>query len=282
MSDARHGPGVRPRAASIRPPGSMPMFLAKFLPAPLRMWLLIWLTLSPLAGLPVRAATQWPDQAPAWGPRIFLSGATVARAKGLALDAALSKRWHVADSGRDHVVFETPLDEPAAIGPLGLEPPDQTLLRIRTDFEQTVTGVQVSLQAVEIWYAGSYDEWSADVTRPYHRNLSNALASLQRQWQELDGSAAAGSAPWPPMPSGLKPSLHPSAHPGPDDAEAFDAPVGIWAYHAERHAAAQGCRVDDRGAVLLSGDADSELHRVHCARGALMVRCNRLECTIAR
>lgn len=116
-------------------------------------------------------------------PGVFLEGATVARAKALALDAAMLKGWYVAGSGPDHSQFETVLEEPAAAGPMdGRVPPERTLLRIRADFIATPAGVNAYLQAQEVWWQGESGEWVADVTDIYRANLLRALESLQRQW----------------------------------------------------------------------------------------------------
>ncbi len=122
--------------------------------------------------------------APGDRPGIFLEGASVPRAKGLALDAALIKGWHVVETERNHVIFETILEEPASIGPPNAVAPDYTLLRIRADFVETPAGVNAYLYAEEIWYAGSSKEWSTDVTPQYRANLTNALSSLQSQWEK--------------------------------------------------------------------------------------------------
>ncbi|MCF7992674.1 MAG: hypothetical protein K9M02_19700, partial [Thiohalocapsa sp.] len=39
---------------------------------------------------------------------------------------------------------------------------------------------------------------------------------------------------------------------------------GLWAYYAEDYAREQGCRVGDRGAVLLQETVEYELHEVEC------------------
>lgn len=119
-------------------------------------------------------------------PGVFLKGATVPRAKALALDAAMLRGWHVAASGRDHSLFETILEEPASPGPLDDRlPPERTLLRIRADFIATPAGVNAYLRAEEVWWAGAIREWRTDVTEPYRANLMRALNSLERQWVEV-------------------------------------------------------------------------------------------------
>jgi len=123
--------------------------------------------------------------APGDRPGVLLEGATIARARALALDAALIKGWQVTESGRAHVIFETRLEQPASIGPPGALPPDQTTLRIRADFIATPAGVNTYLYAEEVWWPGSARQWIGDVTQRYRTNLMNALSSLQRQWTGL-------------------------------------------------------------------------------------------------
>jgi hypothetical protein len=290
------------------------------------------------------AATAAGDS-PGSRPGVFLQGATVPRAKALALDAALIKGWVLAQSARDHVIFETLLEEPAGIGPPNALPPDQTLLRIRADFIQTPAGVNAYLYAEEVWYAGSSKEWISDVTEPYRSNLRKALSSLQQQWtalaktrpgaggispdalsdraegqdEELDkglGAAAEGFTARPhsapkvrasPLPADNLPDHmatdqgRPNQEPTDQDETgqpstrarlqpvlsaqpaAMDYAVGIWAYHAEHYARGRGCVLGELGAILVSGNATSELHKVNCIDGSsLMVRCDRERCVGAR
>lgn len=248
-------------------------------------------------------------------PGIFLHGATVARAKGLALDAALVKGWQVARIGPNYVVFETILEEPASPGPPNAVMPDQTLLRIRADFVETPAGVNTYLQGEEVWYAGSPNEWSADVTAEYRTNLSNALSSLRTQWTRVaktrtsnapSGSTAAAPnqtvrvTPGPeagnpadtsprvrrlarPLPQAPPPALPPPPGPLPEQRIDIDVKVGTWAYYAEDFAVRRGCILGEIGAELISGDNASELHRVHCNGGSsVYVRCDREGCLGAR
>lgn len=247
-------------------------------------------------------------------PGIFLERASVPRAKGLALDAALIKGWHVVETERTHVIFETILEEPASMGPPSAVAPDHTLLRIRADFVETPAGVNAYLYAEEIWYAGSSKEWSTDVTPKYRANLTNALSSLQSQWEQTvrsrpakdasgqtsgtatraDGAASApaiatmqpkvrvapigtfSAAPAAPAPP-------PQRLPQPTRPPVVDIQVGTWAYHAEKLAIARGCTLNEIGAELISGDSASELHRVHCQDGtSVLVRCDREICVDAR
>lgn len=282
---------------------------------PLRLFLLAACVAGLSTAVPARAA------APGERPGIFLEGASVPRAKGLALDAALIKGWHVAVTERNHVIFETILEEPASVGPPNAVAPDYTLLRIRADFIQTPAGVNAYLYAEEIWYAGSSKEWSADVTPQYRSNLTNALSSLQSQWAKsvrggpslaptgppsdttIEPSAsdpamattqpkirvapiepAVDTAASPVIPTSPSPELPPPSPPRQEDAPAVVAvEVGTWAYHAEEFALASGCVLDEIGAELIAGDGASELHRVHCQNGtSVLVRCDRETCVNAR
>jgi hypothetical protein len=161
---------------------------------------------------------------PGTAPSVFLAGANLPRAKALALDAALIKGWRVAVSERDHVVFETRLDTPASAGPPDvtggrLAPPATTLLRIRADFSTTANGVVTALTAVEVWYAGTPREWTAEVTGQYRANLMNALESLRTQWAGLAPSVPAGHAGAAPSAPRTAPQ-HASPSTGPAPAAA--------------------------------------------------------------
>ena len=153
------------------------------------------LLLVVVCGVGVPEAAPWSADAPS----IFLGGASIPRAKALALDAALLKGWQVKASESDHVVFEILLDTPASAGPPDVvagraAPPAQTLLRIRADFTAGDSGVMTELRAEEIWYAGTPSEWRDDVTSPYRANLMNALQSLSAQWASIAPAAPADLA----------------------------------------------------------------------------------------
>jgi hypothetical protein len=267
------------------------------------------------------------EATPSTAPSVFLAGANLPRAKALALDAALIKGWRVAVSERDHVVFETRLDTPASAGPPDVTagrtaPPATTLLRIRADFSTTENGVVTALTAVEVWYAGTPREWTAEVTGQYRANLMNALESLRTQWAGLAPSAPAGragaapaaqrmspstgqapaaaaprtaitapvaaAAPVPAAPppaAGVpRPAVSPRRRPeGGVHPPPEDDPVGVWAYHAEEFASARGCELADRGAVLMQEMDGSELHEVYCRDGTrVAVRCDRVSCMDGR
>lgn len=249
--------------------------------------------------------------APGERPGVFLVGATVPRARALALDRALENGWHVAETGRGHAVFEIVLEEPAGRGPPNALPPAQTLLRIRADFIQTPAGVNAYLYAEEIWYPGTGKEWITDITAAYRSNLAQALASLQARWKGIareqprvvhvqpNGAAPVDSSRVPaadgdrwPTPA-ISADLEPRARSEQvsEDPEAVasaspvqtDVEVGTWAYDAEQLAARHGCTVDDRGAELLGVDQDGEVHRVTCrGGGAMLIRCDRERCGVGR
>ena len=244
-------------------------------------------------------------------PGIFLQGASVPRAKGLALDAALIRGWKVALSEPSFVVFETKLDQPASIGPPNALVPDQTLLRIRADFVQTPAGVNAYLYAEEVWYAGSPKEWIDNVTPQYRENLNNALSSLQSQWSEIaktttranpgssrpsnrsdnqPGAASAKVRVAPMLPARATATDRdppkqptPSLPARPKTPVMVDIEVGTWAYYAEQFAISRGCELSEIGAELISGNSADELHLVHCQDGSsLRVRCDREGCAGGR
>lgn len=257
----------------------------------------------------IAAAVQGETAAP---PSVLLVGANVPRAKALALDAALIKGWRVAVSERELVVFETRLETPASPGPPGVvlgnvAPPAQTLLRIQADFTATEGGVRTALRATEVWYAGTRQQWSTDVTSPYRDNLSNALRSLREQWAAIAPGAAARAAAAPgagdrpaaphafatparagasgrptgdiaaPAHAGQRASEPPRPDQPPSSLEHF--PVGVWAYHAEEFAVSRGCELGERGAELLREEDGAELHRIGCRDGTTMlIRCDPERC----
>ena len=250
-------------------------------------------------------------------PSVRLEGATVPRAKALALDAALLKGWKLARSGRDYAVFETPLDTPASPGPADARACETTLLRIFADFTEANGAVTATLRAEEVWRPFTPRAWSTDITDAYRRNLERALASLCRQWDQYAGTTqqsarssqqpkarpgAGSDQPQPLDPVTLRPRSPSSApptssssrsqqpapttgptQPAPAEDRFTREPVGIWAFDAERVARQRGCDLDDRGAVLLSDRAGIERHRVGCVdRGAMIVSCNRQRCWASR
>ncbi|TVQ92349.1 MAG: hypothetical protein EA400_03805 [Chromatiaceae bacterium] len=239
------------------------------------LWLCFWALFGPVSTRAEPAAAAAEAR-----PSIFLEGASVPRAKALALDAALIRGWQIADSGPAHSVFETWLEDPASPGPPGAVAPAQTLLRIRADFIATPAGVNAYLQAEEHWYPGTAEHWSDGVTARYRANLANALASLERQWRAVGRRGPAATASAPVLATDGSPAP-PSTRVEPESSrsEIVVIEVGLWAYYAEHYAIEQGCTLADLGAELVSDDGASELHRVHCLeRTSLLVRCNRLGC----
>jgi hypothetical protein len=217
-------------------------------------------------------------------------------------------------------LLDTPASAgPPGIASGELAPPDQTLLRIRADFSTIDNGVMTALRADEVWYAGTARAWTADVTAQYRGNLMNALSSLRAQWASLAPAAArapaagptprprrvlpqtplaveppaAAAAPSPTAPRSLPapsqtavPRLTPVPATPPAASAALasaDDPVGVWAYHAEQFAAAHGCTLADRGAVLVREADGVEMHQVYCQGGSsVLVRCDRASCLDGR
>jgi hypothetical protein len=254
-------------------------------------------------------------------PSVRLEGATVPRAKALALDAALLKGWRLAQSGRDFAVFETRLDSPASPGPADARAGETTLLRIYANFTEANGVVSATLRAEEVWRPFTPRAWATDITEAYRPNLERALASLRRQWDRFLSSAKPNARPSRqpqaglgigagqprpldpvtlrprPSPSAASPSERPQSQsrPGPVapriDPDRPAAPaqgfardlVGICAFDAERVARQRGCDLDDRGAILVSDEAGIELHRIGCLdRPDMLVRCSRQRCWAAR
>jgi hypothetical protein len=225
-------------------------------------------------------------------PSTRLTGATVPRAKALSLDAALARGWQLRDSGPDYAVFETPLDEPASTGPPDARRSERTHLRIRALFSAKDDGVEVSLRAEEVWRTETPKEWSAEITDRYRDPLQRALQSLNAQWRHFVGSGSgSGSGLGSGSDSdsmgageGLASATSKQRSTAPQTrAERASDQVGLWAFDAERLARAQGCALDNRGAVLVAHTPTSELHQVGClSRPSLMIRCDRLRCWLER
>ncbi len=234
------------------------------------------------------------NAAPGDRPGVFLEGASVARAKALAVGAARGKGWFVAETGKTHCVFEASLDEPAAQGPPNAIAPPNTLLRIRADFILQPAGVNAYLYAEEIWWPGSSREWVGEITGEYREHLANALTSLQRQWDHLRHRGAVGPAPREADEDVLprvrvEPSLGEqwpvAEQPGIESVtggEESEPALGLWAYYAEAFAQEQGCSIGDLGAVLIHADGAGETHLVDCEDGRrLSVFCDRQACRLA-
>ena len=239
-------------------------------------------------------------------PSVFLANASAARVKALALDTALLQGWTLLESRTDAILFATSLDQPASDGPPGATPPKTTQLRIHTQLEQTETGTLVSASAVEHWWPGTEQAWTEDVTRLYGDHLQRALRSLQQRWEQFNASSTALAASRPTPAASTERTTRSAAGPAPKPAtkpplapqpgrprqpherasswqDLDDAPIGLWAYYAERYAQSQGCLLHDRGAVLAQALQADEIHRVYCAnRAPVMVRCNQLDCRAAR
>lgn len=226
-------------------------------------------------------------------PSVFLPNASAARVKALALDTALIKGWTLVESSPQAVLFETRLDQPASEGPPGVTPPRTTQLLIRTQFDQTETGTLVSASAEEHWWPGTERAWSDVVTRRYSDNLQRALRSLQQRWERFADAAKPSTIPAPMSPAqpGPEPlstdarvvAPMPRAEPVPIEPSSDAAPVGLWAYYAERYARSLQCELDDRGAILIQTRQSDEIHRVFCVnRSPVMARCDRLGCGAPR
>jgi hypothetical protein len=254
---------------------------------------------------------------PPTAPSTLLEGATIPRAKAMALDAALLKGWHLADTGADYARFETPLDAPTSAGPPDARSGEPILLRIHAYFSPVQGGAMASLRAEEVWRAGSPHAWTRDITAAFRGHLERALSSLQAQWSRflaaqpgtlqrdikqtasfdqsairpLDPNAVqqgrhgqARSTPSPSanvsQPARSRPtSGTPRYQLPPSAAVQPPQPVGVWAYDAERLAQRLGCQLTDRGAILTANSGTVETHLVACSnRAAMRVRCDRQRC----
>ena len=196
----------------------------------------------------------------AGGPSIRLPGAHLDAVQRLAVEAGRRHGWSVIETNRGAAVFEKIASGPGPQPGAGIT----TLVRVRADFIRAGTDTLVQLRAEQIDALDARRQGTTDVTERYRDNLMRALRSLRARWQGRARTAPPPNEPTRPSPSDHQPRL------------------GTWAYYAERHAQERGCRLAEQGAVLLSANNETELHRVHCQSGrTIRVSCQHGECRAA-
>lgn len=193
-------------------------------------------------------------------PNLWLQGAEIETVRQLAMASASQRGWSIMPHTGTRIAFERSVAGSVA----DLPPGSQALLRITADLRSDQDHVVVTLQAQLIEGSGGLGERPRDVTSRYHEQLEKALSSLHDRWAS--------------SPMRRDPQAPDQATGGPDQVA-----LGTWAYYAERHAQAHGCQLGDTGAVLVSADSETELHRVNCRNGnSLWIRCHLGECLMAR
>lgn len=196
---------------------------------------------------------------------MLLFGATLSDARAFAVETAASRGWTIPSVTSTTAVFEQILDGDEAGGAV------QRLLRIFADFAEESAGVRVYLRAEEVDWPGTDSEAMTDVTGRYADNLTNALSSLRAKWDAQRSNPATPFSRHDPIDMGRL---------APDVSSAAAAPLGAWAYVAERYAQSRGCDLTDRPTQLESSSQGWERLRVFCRNGsAIRVQCRDGDCT---
>ena len=200
-------------------------------------------------------------------PGVLLFDAALSDARAFTVEIAASRGWSVPSVTSTTAVFEQILEGEDVDGVMVV----QRLLRIFADFAEESAGIRVSLRAEEIEHPATDAEWMTDVTGRYADNLTHALASLRAKW---DAQRAGPAKP---------PSAQNAINMGrlaPLTGPMTSAPVGTWAYAAERYAQSRGCELTERPTQLEANGQGWEHHRVFCRKGsAIRVQCRNGDCT---
>ncbi len=133
-------------------------------------------------------------------PRIFLAGAEVQQAKSLAMGAAVTKGWKIADAAGDKLLVRRPLSATTAEAIAG-EPVSTAAVEVKTAFDKRRAGVDVIVAAAmvadKITGKGEKSTVRIDVTDGYRNELNLSLDKLQRSWEKNRWRIAAAMQPIP-------------------------------------------------------------------------------------
>jgi hypothetical protein len=117
-------------------------------------------------------------------PHVFLSGANIENAKSVAMGAAATNGWKIADSSGNRLLLRRTLEtapDPRVIGAQvpGSKPP---LVQVEAGFFPRPNGVEVTVGADLITNRGTEEEHARDFTQADRKNLMHSLASLEKAW----------------------------------------------------------------------------------------------------
>jgi len=142
-------------------------------------------------------------------PQVFLAGANIEQAKGLAMGSAVSKGWGVASSSDSTLVLERQLNEAAAesVAPGLSRAPTPPRVQVTSDFYQRDGGVDVVLSATVVAADPEKGESRQDFTETYRDDLERSLASLHSTWSRSRGVVASAA---PPIPASTEVPLTPN------------------------------------------------------------------------
>jgi len=131
-------------------------------------------------------------------PQVFLPGANVEQAKGVAMGSAVTKGWEIAKtSSGQTLVLERRLNAASADAlvpgsSLGTTPPR---IQVETNFFPRGQGVDVVVGATLVSSGGKEGEQRQDVTESYRPDLERSLASLSSAWSRSGGQVASATPP---------------------------------------------------------------------------------------
>jgi hypothetical protein len=132
-------------------------------------------------------------------PQVFLPGADLEQAKGVAMGSAVSKGWRVAGESDNVLVLERELNEAVAesVAPgasLATTPPR---VQVKSDFFPRDGGVDVVVSADVVSSDGEGGEKRQDYTEAYRPDLERSLTSLRATWSKSRGRVASATPPLP-------------------------------------------------------------------------------------
>jgi hypothetical protein len=131
-------------------------------------------------------------------PQMAFPGATRAEVKSLAMGAARSRAWNIAESNDDRLVVQRPLDvgSPAMrdLGSTGATP--GSLVEVTSYFVEDRGGVKVALDAALVSQVPSADKPTrTDVTETFRPSLDESLRSLHSTWSQNRARLARAAPP---------------------------------------------------------------------------------------
>jgi hypothetical protein len=136
-------------------------------------------------------------------PQIFLANARVEHVKGLAMGAAATKGWSLAEVGDDTLLLTRPLNAAAAesIAPGASLTPQPPRVEVRAVFFPRLGGVDVMLDAEVLLFQGGDKEKREGFTDSYRPELMRSLAELRAAWSESRALVADAVPPLPDTPA---------------------------------------------------------------------------------
>ncbi len=169
-------------------------------------------------------------------PQTLLSGAKIEHARAVAMGAARSKGWDIADAAPNQLMLERelPRDAPQAVAlgvNNGLSPPR---IQVETNFVERPDGTLVALRSFIIANPGSDEQEKIDYTESYESDLQRSLASLQAAWAASRDMVVAQTAV--PRSAPDVPEAGPSTAPATPAVQAFAEVVKEQEQDQERKA----------------------------------------------